>query len=298
MRPVSFALLVAVPAAVALSAARRPATASSAAEIARLRAHFDSVDAELRARDVSALTPSQRAARARHVATLRAYRDRGVFPTNTDFPGRRVAYFVDRDGTACAVGYLLLADGRRDVVDRVRSTDNHALVPALAGDTAFTVWLDASGLTLAEAARIQPEYGGSSDDIDTPTAVMSGIFGVAGGVTVGVSLAARPDAPGRGWRVGAGVAVGALNLLLSGVMRAVDDDGGARTLAAVNAVVGVASLGSAIWAGGRKRAPVPAAGGGDGAPSARRPSELSLAPGLVPSPGGRASAGVVGRLRF
>ena len=57
--------------AVLLSAAEwrrsRPLSAReafAAREVVRLRSHFDSVDLELRARDVSALSPAQRAARA------------------------------------------------------------------------------------------------------------------------------------------------------------------------------------------------------------------------------------------
>jgi hypothetical protein len=90
---------------------------------------------------------------------LRAYRDRGVFPHNYDFPGRAVPYFIDRKtGTLCAVAHLLASSGRRDIVNRAAQMNNNVWVPELAGDTAFTSWLRASGLTLAEAARIQVPY--------------------------------------------------------------------------------------------------------------------------------------------
>ena len=128
-------------------------------EVRRIRAHFDSVLAELEARDVAALGASQRDNRSMLLATLSAYRDRGVFPHNYDFPGEAVPYFVDHGtGTLCAVGHLLASSGRRDIVDRVARTDNNVRVAQLAGDTAFTAWLDANGLTLAEAAWVQPKY--------------------------------------------------------------------------------------------------------------------------------------------
>ena len=131
----------------------------AAAEVQRIRAHFDSVLTELVLRDASSLTEAQRTERAALVATLRAYRDRGVFPHNYDFPDRATPYFVDRKtGTLCAVAHLLASTGRRDIVDRVAHTDNNVLVAQLAPDTAFTAWLDAHGLTLAEAARIQVPY--------------------------------------------------------------------------------------------------------------------------------------------
>jgi len=130
-------------------------------EVRRIRAHFDSVLAELGSRDLAMLSAAQSANRSTLLTTLRAYRDRGMFPHNYDFPGEAVPYFVDRGtGARCAVGHLLASTGRRDIVDRVARADNNVRVAQLAGDTAFTAWLDANGLTLAEAAWIQPQYDG------------------------------------------------------------------------------------------------------------------------------------------
>jgi hypothetical protein len=130
-------------------------------EVARVRAHFDSVLAELDARDLSGLSADQRATRASLITTLVEYRDRGAFPQNYDFPDRLVPYFVDRKtGVRCAMAHLIESTSRADIVERVRSANNNVRVAQLAGDSAFTAWLDASGLTLAEAARIQPSYGG------------------------------------------------------------------------------------------------------------------------------------------
>src|SRR6266508_2888718 len=81
------------------------------AETARIRTHLATVEAELRSKDVSALTATQRAARARNLAVLHEYWVRGVFPVNTDFPGRRIPYFVDRYGTPCAMAYLIEQSG-------------------------------------------------------------------------------------------------------------------------------------------------------------------------------------------
>jgi hypothetical protein len=137
-----------------------------AVEVRRIQVHFDSVLAELPARDVSALSLAQQARRAAVLETLRAYRDRGVFPHNYDFPNQAVPYFVDRKtGTLCAVAHLLESTGRRDIVDRVARANNNILVPELAGDTAFAGWLESNGLTLAEAAFIQVPY------MDGPPAV-------------------------------------------------------------------------------------------------------------------------------
>jgi hypothetical protein len=150
-------------------------------EVQRIRAHFDSVLVELPARDLSALTVPQRARRASLLETLRFYRDRGAFPKNYDFPGQAVPYFIDRNtGILCAVAHLLESTGRRDIVDRVAATDNNVWVAQLASDTAFTGWLDASGLTLDEAARIQVPYTESSSPLN--------VYSLASIATATVSL--------------------------------------------------------------------------------------------------------------
>ena len=137
-----------------------PTTAWSAErETARIRAHFDSVLAELGERSVGGLTSEQRARRATVIAMLRAYRDRGAFPRNYDFPGEATPYFVDREtGVLCAVAHLLESTGRRDIVDRVAAANNNVWVGELAEDAELEGWLREHGLTLEEAARIQVPY--------------------------------------------------------------------------------------------------------------------------------------------
>src|SRR5438552_17649326 len=129
------------------------------AEQSRLRAHFDSVERELRARDVSGLTPAQRAARARVLNILHTYQVRGVFPRNTDFPNRDVPVFIDWRGTRCAFAYLVEQTGHEDLVLRIAATRNYARVPELKDDPEVGRWLAQNGITLAEASRIQPAYG-------------------------------------------------------------------------------------------------------------------------------------------
>src|SRR5437870_1560004 len=131
-----------------------------AAETARIRAHLDSVERELRAKDVAALTPAQRAARLRNLDVLHRYWVRGVFPLNTDFPSQRVPYFIDRYGTRCAMAYLIEQSGHGDFVARVAATHNNARIWELQDNPALVAWLDQNGMTLAEAARVQPSYDG------------------------------------------------------------------------------------------------------------------------------------------
>jgi hypothetical protein len=127
-------------------------------EVARLRAHFDSADAELRQAKTLHLSSSQLRSRAILIAWLREYRDAGEFPQNDRFPDRAMPFFRDSRGVLCAMAYLIDRSGRGDFVDRVASTRNNAFIAELASDPAFQVWLDSVGLSVAEAARIQPTY--------------------------------------------------------------------------------------------------------------------------------------------
>jgi len=153
-------------------------------EVARIRAHFDSVLVELNARDVGALNGTQRARRSHLIATLAGYRDQGVFPHNYDFPEAPTPYFVDRKtGTRCAVAYLLESTGRGDIVRRVALANNNVWVAQLAGDTALANWLDANGLTLEEAARIQIPYMDAPAGEAQPSSVSTS-FNVVAPLTV------------------------------------------------------------------------------------------------------------------
>src|SRR6266705_6614732 len=82
-----------------------------------------------------------------------------LFPQNTDFPGQRVPYFIDRYGTRCAMAYLIEQSGEGDLVTRVAATHNNARIPELRTDPDLGAWLWRNGITLEEAARIQPAYG-------------------------------------------------------------------------------------------------------------------------------------------
>lgn len=122
-------------------------------------AHLTAVEDELRARDVGSLSASQQAWRAQLIDVLHDYRLRGVFPRNTDLPYESPV-FVDRFGAHCAMGYLIAASGRHDIVARIAMTRNFAYVVELADDPTLVKWLDEHGFTAAEAARIQPAYPG------------------------------------------------------------------------------------------------------------------------------------------
>lgn len=132
-------------------------------EIERLQNHFDSVAVELNRRDIASLTTTQRAKRATLASWLREYRNAGVFPTNDRFD-TSTPFFRDSKGVLCAMAYLIDRSGRADIVAKVAASRNNAHIAQLADDPTLIAWLDSAGLSVAEAARIQPTYGGFPDE--------------------------------------------------------------------------------------------------------------------------------------
>lgn len=111
------------------------------------------------------LRPLQRLARKLLLEELAWYRARGRFPKNRDF-ARPIPYFVDAEGTRCAVAHLLDASGESELVQRIARERNHARVAELANEPRLAAWLDVAGLSLEEAALIQPSYCFRPDPVD------------------------------------------------------------------------------------------------------------------------------------
>jgi hypothetical protein len=268
------------------------------AEAARIRAHLAEVERELRARDVSALTAGQRAARARHIEELRAYREAGVFPRNHDFPGERVPYFLDVHGTHCAMAHLIARSGGTALVAEVAATRNNARVRELADDARLLAWLDGAGLSVHEAARIQPMYGwfpppeeerGSrvSSGYAVATALSSGLSGGA----IALNFGPAPDRRSRARGIfgvvagGVGMALGASQL---------DEGGASATLGAVNAGIG---LGAAVLGVRTLSATPPDRPAREPAvPASTRAVQASITPVVSVAEGG--GSGVAVRVRF
>ncbi len=66
--------------------------------------------------------------------------------------------FVDAEGTRCAVAHLMEVGGASTLVHRIARERNFARVRELADLPEFVAWLEAAGLTVEEAAVIQPAY--------------------------------------------------------------------------------------------------------------------------------------------
>jgi len=218
------------------------------AEVVRLRSHFDSVDRELRTADISRLNASQKANREQLISWLRDYRNAGAFPENDRFPNRMVPFFRDSHGTLCAMAYLIDRSGRGDIVDKVATTRNNAYIRELADDPALITWLQEWGLSVDEAGRIQPSYGGGpiiivdhNERVSRPYAILSmGLGGISMGAT-----ALNIFAPSR-WSGATGLAFGAATVAAGA--EHLRDRSGNKRMAQADLTVGSIAAASALYA--------------------------------------------------
>lgn len=127
----------------------------------RIQTHLKQVEAKLRQKDVSHLSPEQRRARERNLDRLHTYWKRGVFPHN-DVTDERTPIFIDRDGRECAVGYLMVESGWEEEAKAISRRENLKRLPNMTSPE-VAAWLKQSGLTAEEATMIQPGYSPCRD---------------------------------------------------------------------------------------------------------------------------------------
>ncbi len=125
-------------------------------ELRRVREHIARAEGRALAAP-SPISPLRRVVRALLLDEVARYRRRGVFPRNPG-PHALRPVFVDAVGTRCAMAHLLEFGGEDALVARIARERNFAYVNELADEPRLRAWLTAAGLTLAEAAAIQPGY--------------------------------------------------------------------------------------------------------------------------------------------
>ena len=124
----------------------------------RIQLHLQLVEKILRKSDVTKLTSQQIANRFHYLDVLNDYWKRGIFPINT-FHNQRQPYFVDQQGTACAVGYLVKESGAQEIVDLIQKENNYAYIEELQKHyPELQNWAEQNGFTLDELTWIQPGY--------------------------------------------------------------------------------------------------------------------------------------------
>ncbi len=118
--------------------------------------HLMLVEATLKSRSVSHLSKAQAANRANCLNELRGYWQAGSFPIN-DYVNYKTPVFIDRKGTHCAVGYLMMRSGHNDLAKKINSEQPFAYVYEIKTN-GVKEWADKNGFTLGELAWIQPTY--------------------------------------------------------------------------------------------------------------------------------------------
>ena len=192
-------------------------------EIGRVRRHLEGAERMLASRDLSTLARQQCDARARRTAELREYRLRGVFPHNHR-QHERTPVFVDEHGTRCAMAYLIERSGEKDLVARIAASRNLSRIRDLADDAELAAWLVRNGLTLAEAARIQPQYG-ETQNLERTSAIATAAIGAGlgfGGVVLNSATAKSQTS--RNIRGLSGILLGLIGAGLGTAAVAADQD--------------------------------------------------------------------------
>jgi hypothetical protein len=219
-------------------------------EVARIRHHLEAVEARLRANPPRDLTAAQRRARAIQLDRLAAYRRAGTFPHNHDVAEQRTPYFVDAHGTRCAMAHLIEVSGEGDAVALIASVANNATVIELGSmpgiGEALGAWLEAAGLTIEEAQAIQPRYSyyQPSSRVSPDHALTASIVVMACAVTTSLNLIGPKSPMERAATPVVGVIAGLAAIGLASAH--LDDRGESKTLGAVEATIGGASLLSAL----------------------------------------------------
>lgn len=216
-------------------------------ETARVQNHLWHVETALRARKMTHLSPAQRVARQRNLDVLHRYWKRGVFPRNEHF-AQRTPYFRDAHRTLCAMAYLIAESGNQRFVEHVVQTKNNAYVRELATSPILCRWLRENGLTVAEAAWIQPTYGPidsvGDNSTDSTLIGLTALSATLSGTAIATNVV-RPPSPMNGIIRGSyGIAAGLFSLAVG----ATDWDGrNTQTFKSANIALGVASIGYGVY---------------------------------------------------
>jgi len=124
----------------------------------RIKTHLEYVEKLLRNKDVSNLSVDLQTKRNHLLNLLHDYWTNGIFPKNYDYADQRKPCFIDKDGTICAVGYLVEQTTSRQVADDINRKHKYDELLAM-NNSRVDNWVLTSGLSKVECAMIQPTYG-------------------------------------------------------------------------------------------------------------------------------------------
>ena len=220
-----------------------PSAPPAADEAARVTVHLDRALRFLHTYRPDGLSRDQAARRNALIGALIDYRNRAVFPHNHG-PEPLALYFVDAHGTPCALASLIIASGHPGIVEAVRARMNDAWVYEIVEDPTLgpvlADWLDAHGLTVADAATIQvPGYTLQGErELQTGYVIASGAsLGLSAATTTINLVNFRSGSRLPAWL---GLASGAASISLG--IGVVNDPGPAQTVAIADVVGGVLAV--------------------------------------------------------
>lgn len=121
-----------------------------------ITAHLLLVEQALRNRDVEQLNNQQKQNRNKLLDVLHHYATEGVFPVN-DYLLYKNPVFIDRKGTHCAVGYLMLKSGFGALANTINQQQKFAYVHQIVVP-GVAEWATEFGFSIDELAWIQPGY--------------------------------------------------------------------------------------------------------------------------------------------
>jgi len=129
-----------------------------------ISAHLSLVEQTLRSRSTIHLTTEQKSKRFQLLDELKQYAAAGIFPINDYLPYQNPV-FIDRIGTHCAVGYLMMQSGNDDLARRIDANEKFAYIHEIK-TPGIAKWAAEHGFTADELAWIQPGYPPQSNAFD------------------------------------------------------------------------------------------------------------------------------------
>ncbi len=124
----------------------------------RIQTHLNLVENHLRNNVPKGLSQSQLKNRTQALDILKRYFEIERFPVN-HYHAQRQPYFIDKSGTACAVGHLIIKTGFESFAQQISKENNYAYISELAiVYPELKKWAKEFGFTLEELAWIQPAY--------------------------------------------------------------------------------------------------------------------------------------------
>lgn len=143
------------------------------------------------------------------------------------------------------LAYLIAKSAHASLIERVATTRNNAYIAELANDAEFLEWLWSAGLTVDEAARIQPMYqplppsSVERDHVTARYAVGSVLAAGVGGASIALNLTGDIARPAAKLYAILGMTAGSVGLAMGASK--LGDEGGRGDLAMMSTAIGAAS---------------------------------------------------------